>query len=173
MANKIPYSYGQLVGVCEFLYDTKMAPGRSRMAMFRCLACGKEFESYVQSVRRHETKSCGCLQKMLMSRRTKTHGLTGHPLHRKWLGIKRRCYYKKGDHYKYYGARGIKVCEEWLNDSELFINHVTLLPHALEDGYTIDRIDNDGDYEPGNIRWATMAQQNANKRMNNQHTVKK
>lgn len=83
-------------------------------------------------------------------------------LRRIYNGMKDRCFSDKNQNYKYYGGRGITVCQEWLDDREAFITW------ALENGYrndlSIDRIDVNGNYEPGNCRWATDAEQRANQR---------
>lgn len=71
--------------------------------------------------------------------------------------------------YPSYGARGIKVCDEWRSSFQAFYNHVSLLPHFGEKGYSLDRIDNNGDYKPDNVRWATSKEQGLNIRSN--HTI--
>ena len=82
-----------------------------------------------------------------------------HPrLHNTWRSMKKRCYYKAHDSYQYYGARGITVCDEWRGNFEAF--HSWAMANGYEDGLTIDRINNDGNYEPGNCQWMTMAEQN-------------
>ena len=78
-----------------------------------------------------------------------------------WKDMKSRCYYKKHKTYKNYGGRGIKVCDEWLHNFKEFYNYVGDRPTTQ---HTIDRIDNDGNYEPGNVRWATKTQQVVNRR---------
>ena len=82
------------------------------------------------------------------------------PLYNTWRMMKQRCNNPSYTHYSYYGGRGIKVCEEWLHSFESFIEYVGPRP----DGTTLDRIDNNGDYEPGNVRWATAKEQQANTR---------
>ena len=91
--------------------------------------------------------------------RVKTHGMSYTSTFRIWGGILRRCNNPKSDSYKYYGARGIKVCDRWLI-FENFLKDMGERPENL----SIDRIDNDGDYEPGNCRWATSKVQASNKR---------
>lgn len=81
--------------------------------------------------------------------------------YRAWLNMKKRCYYKNSSRYKDYGGRGITVYEGWLHDSAAFISYVGLKPSA---NHSLDRIDNDGNYEPGNVRWATVKEQSTNKR---------
>ena len=90
------------------------------------------------------------------------HGLRHTRLYSTWCRIKRKCYNPNDDHYKYYGARGIKVCDEWLNNPKAFYNW------SMENGYqnnlTIDRIDVNGNYEPNNCRWVDMSTQVRNRR---------
>lgn len=86
--------------------------------------------------------------------------LKKHPLYTTWRKMKRRCYNQSDKDYKNYGARGITVCERWRTSSRNFIDDMGMKP----DGKTLDRIDNDGNYEPSNCRWATQEQQSLNKR---------
>lgn len=96
--------------------------------------------------------------------RYKTHGMSQSPIYRKWHDMKTRCYYSGNISYKNYGGRGITVCEEWRNSFQAFYDYVSQLPHYGEPGYSLDRIDNDGNYEPGNVRWATKLMQMNNRR---------
>lgn len=93
-----------------------------------------------------------------------THGLRHHPLYGTWSNILSRCYNPGVKSFQDYGARGITVCERWRIDAEAFIRDVGLLLGPRPPGMTLDRIDNDGNYEPGNIRWATRSQQTWNSR---------
>lgn len=83
-----------------------------------------------------------------------------------WSGIKTRCYNKNSPQYKNYGGRGIIVCDRWKNSFDAFREDVSKLPHFGEQGYTLNRIDNDGNYEPNNVEWADNITQANNKRNN-------
>lgn len=82
-----------------------------------------------------------------------------------WRGMKNRCYKTENVAYKNYGGRGITVCDEWLNDFKAFHEYIGDRPSKK---YSVDRIDNECGYEPGNVRWATKYEQSANRRNNNE-----
>lgn len=121
------------------------------------------------------TRSCGCLHResairtgrwsILLAQATRvTHGLTRggnwHPLYAIWRGMKQRCNDPNHGNYRYYGGRGIRICARWRNFA-LFVADMGPRPTPH---HTVDRIDNDGNYEPGNVRWATWKEQNASGR---------
>ena len=83
------------------------------------------------------------------------------------LHMIKRCYNPNHPAYSNYGGRGIEVCDEWLNSFKAFRDYVMSLPNAMGSGHTVDRINNNGNYEPGNLRWATWSEQNLNKRSTN------
>lgn len=89
------------------------------------------------------------------------HGLIDTPEYQSWLGMKTRCTNPKSTDYESYGGRGIKVCDEWLNSFESFFSHIGPKPLGK---VSVDRIDNNGNYEPGNVRWATQSEQSSNQR---------
>lgn len=97
---------------------------------------------------------------------SKTHGLSHTKTSRAWRHIKDRCYNPKSKDYQNYGARGIMVAPHWKDDFLAFYEDVSKLEHFEEEGYSLNRIDNDGNYEPGNVEWATQTEQNNNKRSN-------
>lgn len=92
------------------------------------------------------------------------HGLRHTRLYRIWLQMKNRCFNTKTLRYIDYGARGITVCDEWRNDFKAFYDWA--MSHGYSDELTIDRINNDGNYDPTNCRWVTVRQQNRNSRHN-------
>lgn len=90
-------------------------------------------------------------------------------LYRTWLNMKRRCDNKRSDKYKYYGARGIVVCDEWLHDFRAF--HDWAINNGYRDDLTIDRIDVDGNYEPSNCKWVDQKTQTRNTTRNVYYTI--
>ena len=116
-------------------------------------------------------KSCGCMKKEQDKKnldRT-SHGHEGIRLYYIWQGMKKRCYNINDTHYHRYGGRGIVVCDEWKNDFEAFYDWALL--NGYSEGLTIDRIDNDGNYEPANCHWATNQEQANNRSTNIKITI--
>lgn len=92
------------------------------------------------------------------------HGLSNHPLYHVWSSMKRRCYNKSERAYKWYGALGITICDEWLNDFTVFYNWA--MTNGYEPGLSIERIKNELGYSPENCKWIKVAEQNANRTYN-------
>ena len=89
------------------------------------------------------------------------HGLASHPLHAVWDRMKRRCYNPRYEHFERYGGRGITVCDEWRDDFKAFYDWA--VSNGYENGLTLDRADNDGNYTPDNCRWVTQKEQSNNR----------
>lgn len=126
--------------------------------------CGGYTITDTNALRNGDTKSCGCLARELTIKRSTSHGKTHHRLYNIYNKIKERCYRESDPNYKYYGARGIIVCDEWLSDFENFYQWA--INNGYSDNLTIDRIDVNGNYMPSNCRWVTMKTQCNNKREN-------
>ena len=105
------------------------------------------------------TRSCGCYRQELMTK----HGLSRTKIYRTWSDMRSRCHNPNDTGFKNYGERGIAVCDEWRNDFVAFYEYVSKLEHFGEEGYSLDRINVNGNYEPGNLRWATDAEQRRNR----------
>lgn len=148
--------------------------GVRKYALWRCRCdCGKEIVVPGNSLRKGNTRSCGCLSVDVSTERivkhNTTHGKTHDPLYKRWSSMLTRCENPHVKNYKDYGGRGIKVCEEW-HSFEAFYKW------AMESGYkpeyTIDRIDNDGDYKPSNCHWTRGENQARNRRSTRFFTFK-
>ena len=136
--------------------------------------CGTERTVLVQALRRkdRDCPSCGCWRREQSSAQAKqqwtTHGRAAHghsdPLYRLWLRIKKRCHDPKAHNYRWYGARGISVWEPWRHDAGAFITYIEQNLGPRPEGMSLDRRNNDGNYEPGNLRWATQLEQVRNRR---------
>lgn len=144
------------------------APNRGRRTMWLCECdCGNQREIMADNLVAGKSSSCGCLSSELTSRRSHTHGGSGTRLYNVWYKMLTRCYNPKSNRYKYYGARGIKVCSEWEHDFGAFQRWA--LAHGYDENAkrgdcTLDRIDNDDNYCPDNCRWVDLTVQNNNKR---------
>lgn len=143
--------------ILEYI-PSKRLPGNKKInAKAICMCeCGNKTESYFFGVIKGRIISCGCYKKEICS----THLMSKTAEYRAWDSMKARCSQPKRDDYNRYGGRGIKVCDRWLNSFENFIEDMGIKP---EKSYSLDRINNDGNYEPGNCRWATILEQNRNK----------
>lgn len=150
---------GQRFGRWTLLSYIGPASG-TRMWLCRC-DCGTERSVSLGNLKMGRSRSCGCLQEEVASQTKFKHGQVNHQIYRTWAGIKNRCYNENDQDFKYYGGRGIKVSDWWLAD---FWNFWDDIARGWRPGLTIDRIDVNGHYEPGNCRWITIEDQQKNKR---------
>lgn len=141
--------FGRLT-VVEYAFTQKTPSGQSK-AIWRCRCeCGVLIETGSQRLKTGNTNSCGCLQREMTSARSGTHRMTGTPSYESWRAMRERCNNPNNSHYAAYGGRGIKVCASWQASFEAFLADMGERP----EGTTLDRINPDGNYEPGNCRWA-------------------
>lgn len=127
--------------------------------------CGNEKVVSSGDFRKGHYQSCGCLRKIW----PKTHGKTKTRLYRIWTRVKSRCFNSNVSEYDRYGGRGITICKEWEKSYEAFQEWA--LNNGYKENLTLDRKDNNGNYEPQNCRWATAKQQNRNRRDNHYVTI--
>lgn len=134
-------------------------------AYFECrCSCGNSHTVSRGGLRNGTVTSCGCYAREVSSEVHSTHGLSYHPLYGTWRAMLSRCYEPNDVSYEYYGGKGISVCEEWRNNIHSFIAWAEA--NGQRPGLSIERIDNDGNYEPGNCRWGTVFDQARNTRRN-------
>lgn len=154
--NIIGKRFGRLV-VKAFSHTNK---NRASCWYVKC-DCGKIKVIRGVTMMTGKAMSCGCLQKENMSKRTYKHGMTESATYHCWEAMKDRCLNPKNPAYKNYGGRGIKICERWMS-FENFLADIGEKPK----GKSLDRMDNNGNYELSNCRWATVEEQWNNKRTN-------
>jgi len=130
--------------------------------------CGTTVSVSGTELRSGGTRSCGCLASELIVERNRTHGLSTLPEYKIWKGIKKRCYNKNETHYDKYGGRGIVMCDEWKDSFIAFYEYIGSRP-SLQ--HSIDRIDNNGNYEHGNVKWSTKLEQSVNRRFVKKYKV--
>jgi len=167
MALRINYVDGELINGIKFIREVESViyGGKYfRRGEFLC-DCGNVFVATMYYVKSSKCASCGCKNKLAAIKSVTTHGLSKSPMYKEWKAVKARCYNKNNKSFVDYGGRGICMSNEFLNSPSLFINYVKSLENFGVKGYTLDRIDNDGNYETGNLRWADRATQKLNSRI--------
>lgn len=133
-------------------------------AQYLC-RCGKKFSARVGDINTGNTQSCGCLFKQKLIKRLTIHNESKTTEYKTWASMKRRCNDTGQQNYKYYGGRGIKVCARWLEKKgKGYLNFLSDLGRRPTIKHSIDRIDNNGNYEPDNCKWSTHTEQMNNTR---------
>lgn len=135
------------------------------IALYKC-ACGNQVEALRSRVKNGYTRSCGCLASD--TKPNLRHGMRNSPEYSSWQSMKGRCLDHSNKDYPRWGGRGVTVCKEWIDSFEAFFSHIGPRPP----GTSLDRIDNNRGYEPGNVRWATASEQMQNTRAAYQWHIK-
>lgn len=164
--NAIAVHAGQRFGRLSVVEETE--PLSRHVRVFRCRCdCGTLISARLANLRSGHTQSCGCLMRERTVAANRTHGLTvGRQIAREfvvWAGIIDRCENPRSHVFQHYGGRGIRMCERWRLSAATFLSDMGRCPSSH---HSLDRIDNEGDYSPGNCRWTDKLTQANNTRAN-------
>lgn len=151
--------FGRLIVIKRV--EDKIFPSGQKHVQWLCRCdCGKEIVVLSRNLIIGNTRSCGCYA---IESRT-IHDKWGSKVYKCWDNMKSRCLNPSATGYQNWGGRGITIYSEWIHSFDKFYEYVSKLPHFGEEGRTLDRINNNGNYEPNNLRWATRYEQTHNRK---------
>lgn len=166
---KIEYKTNDKIGNCFFIRETEpyisLKGQKKRKVLVKCGECDNEFKVEISSLIKGNTTSCGCYFNKIVKVVNKTHGDSyNNYIYKLWENIKKRCYNQNVKAFKNYGGRGIEMHKPWIKDYSLFKEYI--LNNLGERPYkcSLDRINNNGNYVPGNLRWTDSKTQVHNSR---------
>lgn len=168
MVNNIENLIGERFGRLVVIKEVGRTKRMQRLWLCKC-DCGNTKILTTGVLKNGAVKSCGCLRSEMISNKNYKHGMSETRIYKTWKSMKYRCFNSNADEYERYGGRGITVCKDWLK-FENFYNWA--MENGYDDNLTIDRIDNDGNYEPDNCRWISFREQTRNKSINRKITYK-
>lgn len=150
---------GQRFGRLVVLETWRPVDKQNAKARCRC-DCGVQKDFQLSNLITGRTRSCGCLYKEVRGQQSFKHGACHTPEYNSWATMRQRCLNEQNTSFRHYGSRKIGICERW-NDFSAFLEDVGPKPSP---SHSLDRIDPNGNYEPGNVRWATKKEQARNRR---------
>lgn len=153
---------GRVIGSVSVIGFVGSNERRQAKWLCRC-KCGKEIITWQKVLVRGFHAGCGCWR----AGQGTTHGMSRTPTYSSWQRMIDRCTNAKNKHFENYGGRGVVICHRWRISFKNFLDDMGIRP----DGTSLDRVNNDGNYEPGNCRWATRSQQQSNRRVNHLITI--
>ena len=154
----------KLIDLSNKIFGRWLVSDYAGKSYWNCICkCGTEKKVFGSNLINGKSVSCGCYA---VERNTK-HGMSRTKIYSIWEGMKQRCTSPSNTYWNRYGGRGIKVCDRW----QLFENFYADLGDIPTEQHSLGRIDNDGNYEPNNVRWETLEQQNNNKVLNHKVTI--
>jgi hypothetical protein len=149
--------------------EAELEPDQHKKVHWLCRCdCGGTSTPSTRALITGNSKSCGCARRNAIGASRRTHGRSRTPEYRNWCAMKERCYSPAHKNYDLYGGRGIRVCDRWVDSFENFLADMGERPFPRA---TVERIDTDGHYAPGNCKWETQKEQCRNKRNNHNLTV--